>query len=297
MTELTTVVDRVVFTQTIGLSLTETLASVDAQGQVEVLFPAGTAVFNLALLETASDGAYVDVKPNSGVEAGTWFTDGTLAGTWRVGERTDVALLAGSGDEVSPANSDFEHGEELWVSDGTPAGTRLVVDVTPSFNNSAPQPLGAAGAQFLFAAFTLEVGEELHAIALADAGAFLARPFGQGCAFGAAAELAVDGELRLGESIEVQLSGLTPLQPAGFYVSLTAGAGALGECVVYIPNPQVAGLTVLDVDGAGGFSFSFPVDPALIGVEAYLQGASAVSGGPLLGSFELTDGLELVFGP
>src|SRR5262249_8117843 len=57
------------------------------------------------------------------------------------------------------------HGQELWFSDGTPAGTQLVMDVNPdpSFNsgNSNIQNLTAVGSQLFFSARDAAHGQEL----------------------------------------------------------------------------------------------------------------------------------------
>ncbi|HEX9944746.1 MAG TPA: ELWxxDGT repeat protein [Thermoanaerobaculia bacterium] len=57
--------------------------------------------------------------------------------------------------------SDEAHGEELWVSDGTPAGTRLVLDIRPGPGSSSPTDLTAAGERIFFTANDGASGREL----------------------------------------------------------------------------------------------------------------------------------------
>jgi ELWxxDGT repeat protein len=51
----------------------------------------------------------------------------------------------------APADDDV-HGRELWVSDGTAAGTRMVADLLPGERSSMPQHLEAVGDVLAFAA-------------------------------------------------------------------------------------------------------------------------------------------------
>ncbi|NJL27011.1 MAG: hypothetical protein HC897_03570 [Thermoanaerobaculia bacterium] len=46
--------------------------------------------------------------------------------------------------------SDGHHGEELWVSDGTPAGTRRITDICPGACDAAPGPLVAGDGRVFF---------------------------------------------------------------------------------------------------------------------------------------------------
>ena len=62
-----------------------------------------------------------------------WRTDGSTAGTWEV---SDVALLDDSvikrfGNEIVFIATDDASGEEIWISDGTSAGTRMLAEIVP----------------------------------------------------------------------------------------------------------------------------------------------------------------------
>lgn len=61
-----------------------------------------------------------------------------------------------------------EAGEELWVSDGTPQGTRLFADLCPGRCSSSPAGFSIAGSRLFFAAEDRLHGRELWAV---DAGA------------------------------------------------------------------------------------------------------------------------------
>jgi ELWxxDGT repeat protein len=65
------------------------------------------------------------------------------------------------GDRLFFAGSDRDHGRELWVTDGTPAGTQRVRDIQPGPGSSGPRELTAAGGLLYFTADDGEHGREL----------------------------------------------------------------------------------------------------------------------------------------
>jgi ELWxxDGT repeat protein len=75
-----------------------------------------------------------------------WRTDGTAPGTFpvtRVGEVNPCCgpwVLRALGDRVYFGAQDADHGFELWTSDGTVAGTRMVKDLRPN-GDSEPREL------------------------------------------------------------------------------------------------------------------------------------------------------------
>ncbi len=114
-------------------------------------FPRVLGVRNGRLVFVARDGAGVDE---------IWSTDGTAQGTGRVsrfGPQGNVwrdSLYDASA--VLPTGflfvaDDPDHGRELWHTEGTPAGTRLVRDLaTVNVASSDPQALMRLGAQVFF---------------------------------------------------------------------------------------------------------------------------------------------------
>ncbi len=110
-----------------------------------------------------------------------WWTDGTPAGTGRVrdiapGPASSIRIpfpiensfeppiagkLAALGARVVFAADDGVHGEELWVSDGTEAGTFLLGDLMPGPAPSSPRDLTSAGDRLFFAAEHPVLGREL----------------------------------------------------------------------------------------------------------------------------------------
>ena len=72
----------------------------------------------------------------------------------------DPTLLTKVGDTVFFAAEDSMHGRELWVSDGTAAGTR-VIDIVDGSDGSNPEELAAFAGEIYFRAETPEKGAEL----------------------------------------------------------------------------------------------------------------------------------------
>jgi ELWxxDGT repeat protein len=76
-------------------------------------------------------GERVYFHGSTGEQGGLCVTDGTAAGTRllaRVGLSTEYGAI---GSTLFFAATDDEHGNELWNTDGTPAGTVLVDDINP----------------------------------------------------------------------------------------------------------------------------------------------------------------------
>ncbi len=71
------------------------------------------------------------------------------------------ALLAAAGDRLYFNADDGVHGVELWTSDGTAAGTRLVADLSPGALGSYPHDLTPAGGFLYFGADDAFHGDEL----------------------------------------------------------------------------------------------------------------------------------------
>ena len=123
--------------------------------------PSDLAFVNDALYFTSDKGPY-------GREL--WVTDGTNPGTHLVKDirpEIDATPLDSSPDHLLPAAGhlffradDGTHGFELWHTDGTLAGTRLMADLETS-GSSVAIPFGSAGARVLTAARELSTSRWL----------------------------------------------------------------------------------------------------------------------------------------
>lgn len=100
-----------------------------------------------------------------------WRSDGTAAGTRMVrddveagefGYDTGVRIFsAAAGRQLFFVANDKVHGAELWVTDGTAAGTRLTKDLMPALSGSLIRELVPAGDKVYFNAYEPSRGMEL----------------------------------------------------------------------------------------------------------------------------------------
>ncbi|MCU1347178.1 MAG: hypothetical protein JWO56_208, partial [Acidobacteria bacterium] len=124
------------------------------------------AALNGLLIFTADDGTH-------GKEL--WRSDGTAEGTLLLKD-----IRPGSGDAIVTgiseqpfvvlgsrfyfAANDGVHGAELWSTDGTEAGTRMVADLAPGPTDSWPDDMTVSGGRVWFSAFDPGHGRELWSV-------------------------------------------------------------------------------------------------------------------------------------
>jgi ELWxxDGT repeat protein len=104
-----------------------------------------------------------------------WITDGTAAGTQMVKDINPGANGCGTDliaiqdwqpltvfqNKIYFLADDGVHGNELWVSDGTTAGTKLVKDINPGIESSFPIYLKVFNGSLIFQAYNPDQGVEL----------------------------------------------------------------------------------------------------------------------------------------
>ncbi len=136
--------------------------------------PAGTLpltpVLEYPYLLTSTSSAFYTYAEHGGGGTTLWRTDGTANGTialvpafeWTAYDQNfPIPRPVALGEKLFFAASDPEHGTELWITDGTPAGTSLLADIAPGRFSSAPTGLVAAGGAVWFTAFDPRHGREL----------------------------------------------------------------------------------------------------------------------------------------
>lgn len=114
-----------------------------------------------------------------------WRSDGTALGTYLLrdlcpglcGSRTlaGFELATPLGPGVAFAGNDGVHGSELWITDGTAVGTKLVRDIRPGVDSSQLGQLVSAGDQLFFSADDGVHGRELWRSDGTAQGTFLVR--------------------------------------------------------------------------------------------------------------------------
>jgi ELWxxDGT repeat protein len=93
-----------------------------------------------------------------------WRSEGTPGSTVRL-TPPELRIKASEplravGDRVFFVAADADHGEELWMSDGTAAGTRQVADLAPGSEGCEPRSLTVLQGQVFFTAELSELGRE-----------------------------------------------------------------------------------------------------------------------------------------
>ncbi len=90
------------------------------------LFSSGAAISN-----AIESGGTLFFQASLGLLASTWSTRGTEATTQKVGDGFSPLVAGPGGIVFLSQSSPSESGYELWKSDGTAAGTRIVKDIWP----------------------------------------------------------------------------------------------------------------------------------------------------------------------
>lgn len=116
-----------------------------------------------------------------------WSTDGTAGGTAMFADLEPAVRGLGEpyssapsdmtavGDKLVFAAWDIAIERELWVSDGTPAGTQALFDINPGIDGSDPEEFEVMGGQAGFYAFHPTYGRELFVTDGTVAGTTLVR--------------------------------------------------------------------------------------------------------------------------
>jgi ELWxxDGT repeat protein len=125
-----------------------------------------------------------------------WRVDGdTVVQVRSFGQGAGVgSSLAEAGGLVLFALEDEEHGSELWASDGTAAGTRILREISPGSVSAHVSELTPAGARVFFTAWDEDHGIELWQTDGTEAGTRLVHDLAPGPASSSPRELTVMGD-------------------------------------------------------------------------------------------------------
>jgi ELWxxDGT repeat protein len=119
-----------------------------------------------------------------------WKSDGTEAGTVMVKDINPGAASAAplafsdfaeAGGKLYFGAEDGTHGNELWVTDGTEAGTHMVADINPGAAGSEPYYLAGFDGEVFFAATTASHGRELWKSDGTEAGTVMVKDINATC--------------------------------------------------------------------------------------------------------------------
>lgn len=249
---------------------------------------AGTGILEPTALRardvTATPGGrlYFAAQTASGAEP--WVSDGTTANTRQLRDifpgpfssmPTPVWFRPVGANRVAFTATDNVHGTELWETDGTQAGTRLLADLDPPGIGSAPTFLHVRrDARVLFQATAPGVDRELMILDDDRAAAIPGRPGGVG--------LLPSGEPVLGTTVDLSMH-----QPGAVVFAVVLGPDRAtiyrlpGGGAPLLVDPLVVILAPADAQGAGRFGLPIPSTPNLAGLRIATQTLSVDGMGEL----------------
>ncbi|MEO0651632.1 MAG: hypothetical protein AAFZ65_13230, partial [Planctomycetota bacterium] len=232
-------------------------------------------------------------------------SDGTPAGTGPILPITNSTAAATivrvfdvtSGNKRYFSAGDASFGAELWVTDGTTAGTQRLTDINPGPLSSSIEDVGRFGDELWFYARQDPIGFELWTLPIVD-GDHVAEPFGQGCAgsSGAVPTIGVSGDVTLGSSLSIEIADAAPSSIAAHFSSLPFGLSQVSGCSLYLADPILMLLTPTGANGRTSVPVVVPDEPALVGLNLWWQTLIADPGGALGGTGALTPALEVWIG-
>jgi ELWxxDGT repeat protein len=242
-----------------------------------------------------------------------WTSDGTAAGTRMVAD-----LMPGLGHGVQIGSmiripgtrliafvgSDGIDGLQLWLSDGTTAGTTRMgrMGLLPGSGASVARNLGVAGERLFFVGGNEgPSGDELWAIQLGNLGAAFAVAYGDGQCPGTGGlkpRIGAFGLPRLGNAtFAIDVLDARPSAPAAVQLGLGQTDLPIDACR-FLVLPLLISLPPITTDavGIGRRLLPIPGDMALAGLRLTAQWAIIDPNGALFGSLTLSDGLLMQLG-
>lgn len=182
-------------------------------------------------------------------------------------------------------------GIELWEVDPAAGITKVAYDSGPG--DSRPQVLGRLGDTLFLTVSPASGGLELHSISVSAAGGHALDEYGTGCG----SRLVGLGTAQLGTTPVLRVEDAPPFSPTVmFFDDNPAWASLSPGCQINLAVPKYYSLGFADADGAWEVPTPIPVVPSLVGAVTYKQAASYSPGGPALGEWVLTNGLEYLLG-
>ncbi|MEO0652555.1 MAG: hypothetical protein AAFZ65_17915, partial [Planctomycetota bacterium] len=302
--ELTVLGDRILFRVDDGIHGIElwTTDGTEAGTQLLVDLRPGPMSSTPRSLEVAGDELYFWANI-SDQTVGLYRTDGTSAGTVLISDQSSPGAPFELSSEISALGDGglaaftavtATSGKELWVTDGTPAGTELFAQIAPGALSSNPSMPIRVVDQLFVRADDGQFGVEFHLIELDDVATPIAEPIGLGCG----SSLAAATSAGFGDTLQLETVASTPFSLTALYLSLDVTFDSLGaNCQLHLGDPLLVSTASTDAQSSSTTPIPIPSNPVLAGLPLYFQSVSVAAGGGLLGAFELSNAVEAITYP
>jgi ELWxxDGT repeat protein len=241
-----------------------------------------------------------------------WFSDGTSAGTRLVrdlnpgfghGVVPGTLTTIGTTGLVAFAGFDGGDGLQLWISDGTAAGTLQLgrMGATAGGGAASIANLRVVGNKLFFVGDDGVLGEELWVFDLGAPNGALAQNYGSSQCPGTAnrtPRIAAFGLPTIGNgSFAIDCDNALPNSLAVLFAAQAPSLAILDGCRVLLGLPATDLPAVLTTpNGTARTPFPVPANQALNGLQFFAQYVVLDPQGPLFGDFALSDGLWLRLG-
>lgn len=255
-----------------------------------------------SLVATAKGVLFVADDPATGTEV--WRSGGTAATTVPIEagmpgptsscDAATTLVRVGVGDRFVFAAQDATFGRELWLTDGTRAGTVRLSDLEVGPGSASPREFAAVGNKLYLRAYTRATGDELYVIDMKSLGAAVVDPVGVGCSVTSPVPpvLDVNGLPSLGNlGFAVVASAAPKNAPAVWILGSQGAVTGIGVCVLRVAPPFVTVAATTTATGTATLPLPLPNSAALLGLSLHAQG-SFVDGSGLA----LTQSLRLIVG-
>lgn len=227
---------------------------------VKEIYPGTTGSFPTNFAQLGANVIFAATDPSFGSEL--FLTDGTTAGTNLI---KDINTTGGTGSSSTPTGlttfngkgyfsaNDGVNGTELWVSDGTTAGTTLFLDINAGSASSSPANFTVALGKLWFTATTAAAGIELWSTD------------------GTVAGTTQLGDLNAGTA-SASPANLTALGSKIFFTATTAANGN----ELWVTDGTFAGTQLLEIET--GTSGSSPANLTVVGSQVMFSASTVALG-------------------
>jgi ELWxxDGT repeat protein len=226
-------------------------AAVSSQSRLADIRPGSPSSNPNSFVRMGNAVYFVAETTAAGIEL--WRTDGTTAGTTMV-----MDINPAPGASAFPTNvmspeivafgnlllfwaNDGTHGYELWRSDGTAAGTTMVIDANPGAGDSMPQSFSVGTTRVFYLATLPTIGRELWVTNGTAAGTHMVADFCPTPNWDGAGDRLNVGQgsknvLAVGDHVLFMGSNLTTLTPCLCYSDGTSAGTSVADAQAQYPR-------------------------------------------------------------